>query len=135
MQECAHEGIYGAMEGRECLDDAWALQAAIEKAILSSTHLTGCLLDYIKFFDYFDVDFAWNLMIDAGFPSDVALQIANLMSEIIRYLKVGGHFDAKMLGCNGIPQGCSLSIMIANIYVTTLFNMLTHHYDGIEMGP
>ena len=58
MEDSAHSGIYGAISGRECLDDAWALQAAIEKAILSNAQLSGCLLDYIKFFDYFEVEFA-----------------------------------------------------------------------------
>ena len=48
MQRSAHKGIYGAFEGRECLDDAWALQAAIEEAILSGKPLSGVLLDYVK---------------------------------------------------------------------------------------
>ena len=106
----------------------------MERARARGTPICGALLDYTKFFDYFDIEFAWNLMINAGFPSDVAYLIANLMHEIIRYLKFGGQYDAKMDDCNGTPQGCSLSIMIANIYVTTLFNMLYQRYHNINMG-
>jgi hypothetical protein len=47
-----------------------------------------------------------------------------MMENLNRYLRVGGHFDAVFSRTNGIPQGCSLSLLIANLYVTTLFNML-----------
>ena len=45
MKQWAHPSLYGALELCECLDDAWALQADIEEALLSNKHLTGCLLE------------------------------------------------------------------------------------------
>ena len=61
----------------------------------------------------------------AGFPPDIAQQMIHHLHHLKRYLKIGGTYDAIYTACNGTPQGCSLSLIIANLYVTTIFNLLT----------
>ena len=134
MHDWAHPNLSGAIKGRECLDDAWDLQADIEFHQLADTPLSGVLLDYAKFFDMFDPNFAWQLMVTAGFPEDIAMQQTHLAANIRRYLKAGGHYNAVLTDCNGVPQGCSLSLLVANLYVTVQFRMLQATIPDIRMG-
>ena len=73
-------------------------------------------------------------MEEAGSPKDLAEQLSALLQNFTRYIKVGGHYDCIFSKTNGIPQGCSLSLIIANLYVTTLFRMLEDKHEGIKMG-
>ena len=45
MKQWVHPDVFGAIEGLECLDDAWHLQADIEEALLTNASLCGALLD------------------------------------------------------------------------------------------
>ena len=60
--------------------------------------------------------------------------MAELASGIIRYIKVANGYGAVMTKRNGVPEGCSLSLIVANIYVTTLFRMLDDKFPGIRLG-
>ena len=70
----------------------------------------------------------------SGLPPGIAAQLHFLYSDLRRYIKVAGTYGAVIHQSNGIGQGCSISIIIANLYVATLFRCLREHFPEIEMG-
>ncbi len=116
------------------MSDAWDIQADLEMAAVEGEHCAGALLDYEKFFDLFDPELARLLLARAGIPNRLATQLCSLYSGLIRYMKVAGTFGAVIKQENGCPQGCSFSLFVANLYVTTLFNFVQHKYPDVSLG-
>ena len=123
----------GRIEG-EHLADAWDLQIAIEHASTTSTPIVGALLDYEKFFDRFHPNLVRGMMLKAGIPQGIAEQLHSLYCNLKRYVRVAGSYGAVIEQTNGIGQGCSLSIIIANLYVATLFRLLRSKFPELQMG-
>ena len=57
-----------------------------------------------------------------------------MYTHLQRYIRVAGTYGSVIRQTNGIGQGCSLSILIANLYVATLFNFLKDNNDELEFG-
>ena len=74
------------------------------------------------------------LLMHAGLPSIIASQIHFLHTRLKRYIMVVGSYVGVIQQTNGVGQGCSLSIDIANLYVTTFFRYVQHSFPDIEMG-
>ena len=125
---------HGGRIGGEHLVDAWDLQANIERTEAEGNSLVGALLDYEKFFDRFHPDLIRGLLERSGLPAGIAAQLHFLYSDLRRYIRVAGTYGAVVHQTNGIGQGCSLSIIIANLYVATLFRYLRDLFPGIEIG-
>ena len=92
------------------------------------------MLDYEKLFDRFQPDFVKMLLNQACIPEGIARRLFYLYSHLRRYIRVADTYGAAVKQTNGIGQGCSLSIVIANLYVTTLSKFLGHRHPMIEMG-
>jgi hypothetical protein len=116
------------------LADAWDLQIQLEDASNDNKEILGALLDYEKFFDLFQPEFVANLLRTAGIPEGIAKQILFLYSRLTRYIKVADTYGAVIKQFNGIGQGCSLSIIIANLYVCTLLRFLRAQCPESEVG-
>ena len=125
---------HGGRIGGEFLADAWDLQATIETAEAEKEPLIGALLDYEKFFDMFHPSLVRGMLEKAGCPPGIAAQLHFLYTNLRRYIRVAGTYGAVIAQTNGIGQGCSLSIIVANLYVATLFKFLRANFEGIDMG-
>ncbi len=130
----AHPQQHGGRIGGEFLADAWDLQSKIEASNAEQTPLVGALLDYAKFFDLFHPQLVYYLMIAYGLPVQLATQIKGLYEELVRYLRIGNSYGAVIRQANGVGQGCSLSLLIANAYVATLFRFLEEAHPGVDMA-
>ncbi len=130
LDPCQH----GGRAGGEHLADAWDLQLQIESANAGDDPLVGALLDYSKFFDRFHPELIKELLIRAGAPPTLANQLHFIYSRLRRYVKVADSLGAVILQNNGAAQGCSLSIVIANIYVATLFRYLRATHPEVDLG-
>ncbi len=73
-------------------------------------------------------------MEEAGVPQDLIDMHMDLCRNLCRYLKIGGTYGAIVQQANGTPQGISMSLIIANLYVTTLFRYLEDKFPGIALG-
>ncbi len=128
------EGQHGGRVGGEHLADAWDLQARIEAAIAEDNNLVGALLDYSKFFDRFCPYLVRGLLMTAGAPRGLADQLFYIISNLRRYIRVAGTYGAVISQCNGAGQGCSMSILVANLYVATLLNFLRAEHSSTEVA-
>ena len=120
--------------GGEILSDAWDLQAELECASVDGTNCVGALLDYEKFFDLFHPDLAYHLFTAAGLPEDLASQLITIYADLKRYAKIAGTYGGVIQQTNGCPQGCSFSLIVANLYVATLFQYLESEHPQISLG-
>ncbi len=133
-EKCAHQSLHGGIKGGDIMSDAWDIQADLEAAAVEGGPCVGALLDYEKFFDLFHPELAELLLSKAGIPRKLAAQLRFLYSSLHRYLKVAGTYGAVIRQENGCPQGCSFSLLVANIYVSTLFNYIQHHHPEVSLG-
>ncbi len=129
-----HPSLYGARPGGEILLDAWDVQADIEAASVEDAPCIGALLDYEKCFDLFDPALAQVLFTAAGLPRNLAAQMTSMYSRLTRYIKVAGTYGATIRQTNGCPQGCSFSLLLANLYVSTLFYYLEREFPQAGLG-
>ena len=130
-----HPSQHGGRKGGEHLADAWDLQMSIEEAATKATPLAGALLDYEKFFDYFQPDLVQGMLKKAGLPEGIANQIHYMYKNLQRrYIKVAGTFGGVIRQSNGVGQGCSMSLSVANLYVTSLFRYLRSNFPNIKQG-
>ncbi len=125
---------HGGRIGGEHLADAWDIQAQIEASVIDGVPLSGAALDYAKFFDYFAPRLIAGLMIESGLPDGVAAQMQYIASGLRRYVKVAGTYGAVIDQANGAAQGCTMSVVVANLYVATLFNYLSDRFPGADLS-
>ena len=128
------ETQHGGRVGGEYLADAWDRQANIEAAQAEGTDLVGAFLDYEKFFDRFHPSLVRGLLEKSGLPPGIASQLHFLYTNLQRYIRVVDTYGAVIPQTNGIGQGCSLSLIVANLYVATLFNLLTATFPEVDLG-
>ena len=69
-----------------------------------------------------------------GLPKQVAKQIGGLYQKLNRYFKVAGSFGSVLRQANGVGQGCSISLLIANAYVTVLTRFLQQDHPHTDMA-
>ena len=134
-QECwLDEAQQGGRRQGEHIADAWDLQAQIEEANLEGKPIVGALLDHEQFFDKFHPDLVRGLLRASGFLVAIANQMHYLYGTPKRYVKVAGTFGAAIAQTNGVGQGCSLSITVANLYVGTLFRAIRSKRPSVDLG-
>ncbi len=73
-------------------------------------------------------------MIAFGLPPNLARQWQTLYTQLVRYIKVHGAFSKPFHTTNGIGQGDSISILIANMWVTMQFTMIRELHPRVQMG-
>ena len=73
-------------------------------------------------------------MLKAGLPSGIANQLHGMYSNLKRYICIVGTYGAVIEQANGVGQGCSISIVIPNLYVATLFRFLRASFPNLQMG-
>ncbi len=64
----------------------------------------------------------------------MADQLHFIIGNLTRYIKVAGTFGAVIEQNNGAGQGCSMSILAANLYVATLLNYLKANFLAAEVA-
>ena len=124
----------GGRNKGEYIADAWDLQAQIEEANVGDQKIVGAMLDYGKLFDRFQPDLVRGILMESGCPPGIARQLHYLYTNLKRYIRVAGTYGAVVEQTNGVGQGCSMSIIVANLYVTTLFRFLKCKFPDIELG-
>ena len=84
IESWIHPSLYGCLPRRECLDASWDTQADIEEALCTGSPIAVALLDYWKFFDSFEPNFVYRLMLAIGIDKDYAKTQHNLYSNLNR---------------------------------------------------
>ncbi len=123
---------HGGRLGGEHLADAWDLQSQFEAAMIDGIPLTGAAFDYANFIDFAPRLIA-GLMVVSGSPKGVAAQMQYIASGL-RSVKVAGTYGAVIDQANGAAQGCTMSVVVANLYVATLFNYLSDRFPGADLS-
>ena len=90
--------------------------------------MVGASLDYEQCVDIFQSQFVKGILVEAG------SQILSMHSQLTRYMRVADTHGVAIQQTNGLGQGCSLSITIANLYVSTLLRFLRSTFPNIETG-
>ena len=98
----------------------------IEQAQSESTPLYLLLLDYRKFFDFIVTELIWGLASWWGMPKGVIRLFRTFYVELSSIFKFNGHFGQPWKRTNSLAQGCSFSMMLVNLPVTTWAKAFLH---------
>ena len=82
----------------------------------------------------FTPEFVAGLPLGIGCPSDFVSLYIVLITSIIRRIKIGGTFSRPFSPTNGVGQGCSISLLVTNAFVTVYFNVLDRSYSSLALG-
>jgi len=115
------------------LVDAWDFQATTETAHVEGTDLVGALLDYEKFFDRFHPKLVRGVLEHSGIPPGIATQLHFPHINLQRYIKVVDTHGGVIRQTTGIGQGCLMSVIVASLYVATLFRYLVGTFPEFDM--
>ncbi len=70
----------------------------------------------------------------AGAPRGLADQLYYIFTNLRRYIRGVGTYGAVVEQSNGAGQGCSMSILAANLYVATLLNYLRAEFPAVDVA-
>ncbi len=96
--------------------------------------MTGIALDYAMLFDLFHLALVSGLLDRSGAPPTLAKQMEYTYRHLKRYIRVADSYGAVIQQSNGVGQGCTLSIVVANLYVATLFRYLRWKFLDVEVA-
>ena len=94
MGRWMHEAICGGINGSDAEMAAWwsALELEEAAAMLAPKYLA--LLDSQKYFDRFEWEVLWELMLAMGAPKALVVMLKEINAELYRIIKIDGHYGS-----------------------------------------
>ena len=120
--EWVHPNAHGGLPKRECLMAAFEAQLDMEHAVIGQYDHSFVSADYWKFFDTFDPDFFYYVMIEVGIPKEMAVLVHHFNTTCSKHLKIGSHIGTPMDSDRGACQGDTWSLLNA-IFITTTISV------------
>ena len=122
-----HESLHGGGAGHETLDGVFETNLHTESAQQEWQPLFLLLLDYKKFFDFIIQDIVWGLATWWGIPKGIGRLLKSFYLNLVSTFKFNGHFGKPWKRTNSLAQGCSFSMMLVNMPVTTWAQAVLHN--------
>ena len=119
--------LQGAIKHRSMTSIHTHLQIQIDEAIHQRAPLIGVKLDKAKCFDRVLPILVVALLLAFGFPPHFANFMARMYEGIHRHMSYKGWMTpVATTTANGMPQGCSLSLLAINLYMFVWIKLLEH---------
>ena len=119
--------ILGGIKGRFMSDLYNQIRLDIDDAHLQGSTLIGVKLDKAKAFDRIIPSFAAALFLAFGVPRGIVSFFVKIYDGLRRHLSYRNWMSpAATTACNGVCQGCSLSLLAMNAYTKVWCHLLEH---------
>ena len=117
--------LYGGIKGRHMSDVFNQLQLQVDDSVTNKDGLIGLKLDKSKCFDRLVPSISAALFIAFGLPSTLTLFFTKFYNHQKRFLAYKEWIsDKPTTACNGLIQGCSLSLLAINLHMSVWVNFL-----------
>ena len=114
LEQLAHHvppEALGFLPGRECAQVWFQLQAIIELGLQQRIDMSGFSADVEKCFNNVGRDSLWLLARHLGIPSDLLGAWRSFLDSFVRSFQVRTALSLGIASTQGLPEGCSLSVM------------------------
>ena len=126
--------VCGGEPEREALHAFLAASLDIECAHLKGEDLIAAFLDYAKFFDSMPWELLFKLAEWWGMPPGILKSMRSLYNSMLSYFRINGHYGEAWGRTNGFAQGCSLSILFANMFGSLWAKIMTNRAPAVRNG-
>ena len=124
----------GFRRDRMGADNAFILNTILWKARDQNKKVHMAFFDISKAYDTVDRDLLWRRMAALGFGGQFLGTLKSIYSGDSVQCEVNGLKTRPVFLRRGLRQGCSLSPMLFNIYISALGNDLTVSDEGFQVG-
>ena len=110
--------IYGGIKNRKMTDAHTLIRLEIDHAKATGCHILGVKLDKSKCFDRLIPTVTAALFLAFGLPTGISLFFTKMYRGLHRYMNYKewtSHISTT--SCNGLAQGCSLSLLAINLHM------------------
>ena len=117
--------LFGGIKERHMSDVFNQLQLQVDDSVSKKDGLIGLKLDKSKCFDRLVPSISAALFIAYGLPSTITLFFTKFYNDQKRFLAYKEWIsDKPTTACNGLIQGCSLSLLAINLHMSVWVNFL-----------
>ena len=124
----------GFRRGRMGADNAFILDSILWKASDQKKKVHMAFFDISKAYDSVDRDILWRRMSALGFGGQFLGTLKSIYIGDSVQSEVNGLTTRPVYLRRGLRQGCSLSPMLFNLYISALGNDLTLSDEGFQLG-
>ena len=124
----------GFRRDRMGADNAFILNTILWKARQQNKKVHLAFFDISKAYDSVDRDLLWRRMAALGFGGQFLGTLKSIYSGDSVQCEVNGLQTRPVYLRRGLRQGCSLSPILFNIYISALGNALTVSQEGFQVG-
>ena len=124
----------GFRRGRSCTDNAFILDTILWKSKAKKKKVFLAFFDVSKAYDSVDRNILWQRMASLGFGGKFLDTIKSIYSGDSVQCETNGITTKPIYLRRGLRQGCSLSPMLFNLYISALGNALSISENGVRIG-
>ena len=124
----------GFRKNRSCIDHLGSLTSIIEtrKEINGNTFVA--FIDFKKAYDHVDRNLLWEKMSQLGVGNKVLSALKGIYENVNCCVKVNGFLTNCFEVSTGLKQGCLLSPLLFNMYVSDLIDYIKGNCNGIHIA-
>ena len=123
----------GGRKGRQGLDSLFVLRTILEKSANSTPDLSLLFIDLSKAFDKVPHDLLWDKLIKMGCHPNFVRVLKALYKDSYVTVLVNGWPSDKVFVRSGVKQGCPLSLLLFNLFLSDIGCMLEQSNIGIPI--
>ena len=119
--------IYGGIKNRKMTDAHTLIRLEIDHAKATDCHILGVKLDKSKCFDRLIPSVTAALFLAFGLPTGISFFFTKMYRGLHRYMTYKewtSHISTT--SCNGLAQGCSLSLLAINLHMAVWHAFVEH---------
>ena len=125
IEDFLHPCQHGARPGRCLHHGVAAIATALESSKAGSSQWHGFSLDFSKCFDMLPSSVIATVLALAGVDAWNAALVQRIVTSMQRRWRLPGRNLSQVLRVGrGIPQGCSMSVLVANLFISLLVKEL-----------
>ena len=126
-----HPCQYGARAGRSLHHAVAKVTSRLEQGKRGTRHWSGVSIDICKCFDTLPTGASATILRMGGVDDTTAIRTQKVVASMRRRWRLpGSTLSALLPSDRGLPQGCSLSVMVANAYIALLVHHLMEKANG-----
>ena len=123
----APASLLGGLPHRSAVESEVSLSSELfEHELFEGEARMVVFVDRLKCFDLLLPGFCIALAKKLGLPDKIAKAVAGFYRGQVKFFKLGHAYGNRVLHCNGVLQGCSFSVLFANL----VFSVFAKHMES-----